>query len=117
MSTLTLILFAAAAVAALPTRTYLYHGTSQIRNNPERGMRHVLHPDQDGTLSASVLEQLKMYNLTVAQTYWYLPSDPQISPDTIAGVRKTLHTLRTAGVKALFRFAYDRCPVLLSLMR
>ena len=107
---LTLVLFAAVAASPGATHTYLYQGTSEIRNNPERGMRHELHPDQNGTLPSSVLEQLKMYNLTVAQTYWYLPSEPQLSPDIIAGVRKTLRTLRTAGVKALFRFAYDRCP-------
>lgn len=89
--------------------TYIYKGSASMINNPERGFRHELHPDSDGNLSAPELEQLKQFNLTVAQTYWYLPSIPVLSEQTINGVVHTLRTLRSVGVKALFRFAYDRC--------
>jgi hypothetical protein len=80
-----------------------------MRSNPERGFRHELHPDTSGTLSPLQLSQLSAFNLTVAQTYWYLPPTPVLSEQTLQGVTKTLRTLRRAGVKALFRFAYDRC--------
>ena len=89
--------------------TYLYRGTAEMRSNPERGFRHELHPDENGTLSPLELEQLKQFNLTVGQTYWYLPADPVLSEQTLQGVTKTLRTLRRVGVKALFRFAYDHC--------
>eukprot|EP01052_Picozoa_sp_SAG31_P040522 SAG31_NODE_5889_length_2272_cov_1.308790_2_plen_100_part_00 len=71
--------------------------------------RHELHPDQNGTLPPLQLDQLAEYNLTVGQTYWYLPADPVLSEAILAGVTKTLRTLRAVGVKALFRFAYDHC--------
>lgn len=45
-----------------------------MRSNPERGFRHELHPDTSGTLSPLQLSQLSAFNLTVAQTYWYLRS-------------------------------------------
>ena len=81
-----------------------------LLRNPERGFRHELHPDENGTVSQQQLNELKTFNLTVGQTYWYLPSTPKLSNSTISGVEKTLRMLRSVGVKALFRFAYDRCP-------
>ena len=89
---------------------YFFNGTGELRSNPERGFRHELHPDANGTISTSSLDQLRMYNLTVAQTYFYLPDAPVLSRATIEGVGYTLRTLRQRGVKALWRFAYDRCP-------
>ena len=47
-------------------------------------------------------------NLTVAQTYCYLPTDATLSSATLSTVRAAFETLRHAGVKALLRFAYDR---------
>ena len=47
-------------------------------------------------------------NLTVAQTYCYLPTDPTLTPATLTAVKSAFATLRAAGVKALLRFAYDR---------
>ena len=90
-------------------QTHFYRGTGEMRSNPERGFRHELHPDENGTLTQLSLDQLRMFNLTVGQTYWYLPVEPVLSEQTLAGVSKTLRTLRGVGVKALFRFAYDRC--------
>ena len=43
-----------------------------------------------------------------AQTYCYLPTDATLTPATLQAVGKAFATLRGAGVKALFRFAYDR---------
>ena len=101
---------AGAAAAEQPAlHTHLYRGSAELRDNPERGFRHELHPDANGTLPPLQLQQLREYNLTVGQTYWYLPPEPVLSEATIAGVEKTLRTLRSVGVKALFRFAYDRC--------
>ena len=51
------------------------------------------------TLSPRELEQLAQFNLTVGQTYWYLPADPVLSEQTLQGVTKTLRTLRGVGVK------------------
>jgi hypothetical protein len=101
----------AAAMVLPPSslRTRIYSGTADMRRNPERGFRHELHPDGNGTLTPASLLQLAEYNLSVAQTYWYLPSDPVLSEATLKGVSKTLRTLRSVGVKALFRFAYDHC--------
>ena len=100
---------AGAAAAEPALHTHLYRGSAELRDNPERGFRHELHPDANGTLPPLQLQQLREYNLTVGQTYRYLPPEPVLSEATIAGVEKTLRTLRSVGVKALFRFAYDRC--------
>jgi hypothetical protein len=47
-------------------------------------------------------------NLTVAQTYCYLPTDSTMAPETLSAVEAAFETLRQSGVKALLRFAYDR---------
>ena len=54
------------------------------------------------------------FNLTVGQTYFYLPTanghvNETLSPVVLAAVRKALQIQRSAGVKAKWRFAYDRC--------
>ena len=99
---------AAGSSSSVELHTYLFRGSADIRNNPERGFRHELHPDENGTLAQQQLDELREYNLTVAQTYWYLPSDAVLTNQTIDGVVKTLDTLRAVGVKALFRFAFVR---------
>ena len=109
LQTSSLAVVASAAPGRVSLRTYFYDGTPDMRSNPERGFRHELHPDENGTLSQPVLDQLRVNNLTVGQTYWYLPSVPVLTNDTLDGVVKTLKTLRSVGVKSLFRFAYDRC--------
>lgn len=98
-----------ASAAGATTRIAVYSGTAEMRSNPERGFRHELHPDENGTISPLQLSQLERFNLTVGQTYWYLPANPVLSEQTLRGVTKTLRTLRSVGVKSLFRFAYDRC--------
>ena len=114
-----------AATTLAPTRTLLFRGSAEMRSNPERGFRHEIHPCMDtahacpsgthtGTVSAANLAELREFNLTVAQLYYYLPceGDPcneTLPAEVIAGVATTLQQLRAAGTKALFRFAYDQC--------
>ena len=43
----------------------------------------------------------------MAQTYCYLPNATELSPQVIASVSNGFAQLRSAGVKALWRFAYD----------
>ena len=113
------------AVLWAPTRTLLFNGTSEMRSNPERGFRHEIHPNikgphdvnttaPSGTVSAANLAELGTFNLTVAQLYYYLPceGDPcneTLPAEVIEGVATTLKALRSVGVKALWRFAYDQC--------
>eukprot|EP00663_Eupelagonemidae_sp_cell21sb_P010661 gene10661-biopygen2922 len=65
------------ALSALRT----YAGTPDARPNPERGFRHETQdmcftPNGDlGGLTAQKLAQIKRFNLTVVQTYCYLPLD------------------------------------------
>ena len=56
------------------------------------------------------LHECKTYNMTIAQTYCYLDGEQDVISETMltrleAGFAK----LRAAGVKALLRFAYDKC--------
>ena len=98
-------------------RQHTYRGTGREIRNPERGFRHETQ-DMCGTatggpagLTKAQLQQIKHYNLTVVQTYCYLPLDSTISPDTLRVLRLAFAQLRAVGVKALWRFAYDRmCP-------
>lgn len=86
-----------------------------MRSNPERGFRHELHgactyewgPTRHG-LSEDALKQMASFNLTVAQVYCYLPTDPTLDNKTLMAVETAMSRLRQAGVKALWRFAYDR---------
>ena len=78
-------------------------------SNPERGFRHEIDGgcSTAGIVNGSI-EELRLYNLTVAQTYCYLSNDTQLSPAALARMDNAFATLRKAGVKALWRFAYDQ---------
>jgi len=104
-----------------------FNGTTEMRSNPERGFRHELddfcawsdtqvprqwHPDVNGSHQMQRLFEAKPNNLTVVQAYCYLDGESDLIP---AALLETLDRgfdrLRASGVKALFRFAYDHCPV------
>lgn len=91
----------------LPHR-HVFAGTPAMVSNPERGFRHEISGgcSSSGIPNASVAE-LRRFNLTVAQTYCYLSNDTQLAPAAVARMDTTFATLRQAGVKALWRFAYD----------
>ena len=82
--------------------------------NPERGFRDEVHPDLDGGFPAGTFETMARFNLSVAQTYYYLPTaggipNATLGPRVLKGVSTALSAMRAAGVKAKWRFAYDRC--------
>ena len=71
--------------------------------NPERGFRLMLE-------DFPRLEKLPFaskYNVTTCQVYCYLPTDVPLSSSYLASLDVGFARLRAAGVKALFRFAYD----------
>jgi len=75
---------------------------SEYAEQSRKRLRYEPSSIRQRTLSAAVLDELKVNNLTVAQTYWYLPAaEPVLGDATVAGVKKTLQTLRAAGVKAV----------------
>ena len=106
-------------------------GTFGLVSNPERGFRDELHPNPlTGEYSPHAMENMRRFNLTVGQTYFYIPTEQgdchahgcgctpssrgchvneTLSPTVLAAVGKALQIQRNAGVKAKWRFAYDRC--------
>jgi hypothetical protein len=98
-------------VVASYARQHSYTGTGNMRSNPERGFRHELHGacTGEGTsgLSDDAIKELATYNLTVAQVYCYLPTTPTLDNQTLLSIETAMGRLRQAGVKALWRFAYD----------
>ena len=99
-------------VVASYARQHSYAGTGNMRSNPERGFRHELHGacTGEGTsgLSDDAIKELATYNLTVAQVYCYLPTAPTLDNQTLLSIETAMGRLRQAGVKALWRCAYDR---------
>jgi hypothetical protein len=102
--------------------TLRYDGTMARVLNPERGYRHELDdlcgkcagPEadcahaMDGQLLR--LHECAEYNMTLAQTYCYLDGEQDtISNEMLERLERGFAKLRAAGVKALLRFAYDRC--------
>lgn len=86
---------------------HTYTGSYDFVPNPERGFRHEFDNGCEG-ISEQQIQQLKLYNLTVAQTYCYIPNATELSQETLDSVSTAFGQLRDAGVKALWRFAYDR---------
>lgn len=110
---LALVAVAAAGTSApahpsVPTH-HAFTGSPHLVSNPERGFRHEIDGgcSTSGMANASI-EELRLFNLTVAQTYCYLSNDTQLSPAALARMGNAFATLRKAGVKALWRFAYDQ---------
>ena len=116
------MLLVAAAVAlgvggGLQTATF--KGSPELVLNPERGFRHEIDSGCDSGPAADarwtqVLAEMAQYNLTVVQTYCYLVPESetqvpaQLSTATVGKLADAFARLRTAGAKALLRFAYDR---------
>lgn len=116
------MLLVAAAVAlgvggGLQTATF--KGSPELVLNPERGFRHEIDSGCDSGPVADarwtqVLAEMAQYNLTVVQTYCYLVPESetqvpaQLSTATVGKLADAFARLRTAGAKALLRFAYDR---------
>ena len=102
--------------------TMRYNGTRTRLLNPERGYRHELDdlcgqcagPEADcihatgGQLLR--LHECAKFNMTLAQTYCYLDGEQDtISSQMLQRLEHGFAKLRAANVKALLRFAYDRC--------
>jgi hypothetical protein len=117
-----------ASVQIKPPQTVVhFNGTTEMRSNPERGFRHELddfcawsdtqvprqwHPDVNGSHQMQRLFEAKPNNLTVVQAYCYLDGESDlIPPALLETLDRGFDRLRASGVKALFRFAYDHCPV------
>jgi hypothetical protein len=115
---------APAGPALQQTVTVQFNGTTEMRTNPERGFRHELddfcawsdthgrwHADVNGGHQLRRLVQAGPNNLSVVQAYCYLDGESDaIPPALIRTLDRGFGRLRAAGVKALFRFAYDHCP-------
>eukprot|EP00040_Diaphanoeca_grandis_P035361 m.222177 g.222177 ORF g.222177 m.222177 type:complete len:689 (-) comp33365_c0_seq1:650-2716(-) len=94
---------------SVPTTTYYFTGTSAMRSNPERGFRHEIDQGCDrGGITDAQIAQMVQNNLTVSQVYCYLPVNDTLTPQVFQSVQAAFDKLRSAGVKALWRFAYDR---------
>lgn len=97
-------------------RAILYPGTTELRSNPDRGFRHELDDlclAEHGVSGAlSRLDECAKNNLTLAQTYCYLDPRASLQPGDpfLEMIEKGFARMRAVGVKALLRFAYDRCP-------
>jgi hypothetical protein len=114
------LLYAALALAAIAAaggtvpssqvpRRHAFTGTPAMVSNPERGFRHEIDGGcSPAGMSNASIEELRRFNLTVAQTYCYLSNDTQLAPAALRSMDAAFATLRRAGVKALWRFAYDR---------
>ena len=117
---LALLLVLVHAQPAPPTlQTVVFKGTARMLLNPERGFRHELDQGCDVGAAADAhwaqtLADMAKYNLTVVQIYCYLvPANETVvpahlSPTALVKAAEVFARLRTAGVKALLRFAYDR---------
>lgn len=70
--------------------------------------RPLISGEGSSGLTLDDLKRMEQYNLTVAQVYCYLPTTPILDNATLKSVQTSMDTLRIAGVKALWRFAYDR---------
>eukprot|EP00038_Savillea_parva_P003016 m.120027 g.120027 ORF g.120027 m.120027 type:complete len:703 (+) comp11042_c0_seq1:3-2111(+) len=89
--------------------TRSFRGTGNMVSNPERGFRMEIDTACDeGGITDSIVETMHRLNLTVAQTYCYLPTTPTLNASAHDAVSTAFEVLRSAGVKALWRFAYDR---------
>jgi hypothetical protein len=102
-----------------------FNGSTEMRTNPERGFRHELddfcawegadgrwQPDVNGSHQLQRLHEAAPNNLSVVQAYCYLDGEHDTIPPTVfRTLERGFDRLRAAGVKALFRFAYDHCPV------
>ena len=97
-----------------PQEPRRWRGSAEMVLNPERGFRDEVHPDLDGNFPTGTFETMARFNLSVAQTYYYLPTaggipNATLGPRVLKGVSTALSAMRAAGVKAKWRFAYDRC--------
>ena len=87
----------------------MYNGTAEIVLSPERGFRMEIDNGCDiGGITDDQLKTMQRLNLTVAQTYCYLPTAPILNQSTFGAINKAFAKLRSIGAKALWRFAYDR---------
>ena len=105
-----------------PLTPRVYHGSARLLVNPDRGFRHQFGNDQNMGTSGAMpnrdlchkdgpapedLAAAAKYNLTIAQAYCFLPTDPVLSPAFLSRVNTSFQTLRDHGIKALLRFLYD----------
>ena len=101
-------------------RTYRTTTASVI--NPERGFRSQLVNYRHGHFPAGVpaggpfpwpdprIEHAFQYNMTVVQTYCYLDSEvDELNASFVDSLDAGFERHRQAGIKSLFRFAYDSC--------
>jgi len=85
-------------------------GSAKMISNPERGFRFEIDGgcDAGAGVSDKELAIMRALNITVAQTYCYLSPSPTIDQAAIERMHVAFARLRAAGIKALWRFAYDR---------
>ena len=84
---------AAAAGGTVPSgqvpRRHAFTGTPAMVSNPERGFRHEIDGGcSPAGMSNASIEELRRFNLTVAQTYSYLSNDTQLAPAALRSQSK-----------------------------
>ena len=106
ISVCVIVSFLAGNSNAGPVSRVTYNGTAEIRTNPERGFRfEVDNGCDEGSITDHQLDLITRFNLSVVQTYCYLPSTPVLPPSSFAAIAQAFARLKSVGAKALLRFA------------
>ena len=89
--------------------TQFYASSADIFPNPDRGFIHTYPVNSEGaSLNTATLTGLKAQNVTMVLRLYYLENfkTTAISATELALIQTDLDKIRTAGVKAILRFAY-----------
>ncbi len=92
-----------------PTPAVQYEGSSAIFPNPERGfLRTLITHNQDAPLDQSQLNLLRGSNISIVLRFWYLDDykASAISQAELDFIQADFDKIRSAGLKAIIRFAY-----------
>eukprot|EP00759_Apiculatamorpha_spiralis_P039090 PhF_6_TR37933/c0_g1_i2/m.56709 len=107
---LCIITVGCAAPPPSPTTTIhmTYKGTTKPILNPDRGFRYELDQILNITQTTAQLQSLLAMNITVAQSYVYLPwTSMTLSASLLQQLQLGFDLLRQYNLRALLRFAYD----------
>ncbi len=92
-----------------PATAITYTASSEIYPNTERGFMRTLIVFSEGTpLNLAQMQLLRGQNISLVLRFFYLDNfkNSAISASELELMQNDLNTIRTAGIKAILRFAY-----------
>ncbi|MEN9571327.1 MAG: hypothetical protein RL172_2558 [Bacteroidota bacterium] len=96
-------------IVPVPDDAVTYELSTAIFPNPERGFIHTYPVFSEGaSLNASLLATLRSQNVSMVLRLFYLDAfkDKALSQAQLTLIQTDLDKIRTAGIKAILRFAY-----------